>query len=238
MTRALSFGQVADDYDRYRPGYPDALYAAVLAPRVLEAGAGTGRATLAMAQRGANVVAVEPDPAMAAVVRRRTQQLSNVAVHESAFEDFVPEPGVFDRVVSAQAWHWVDPERGARTAAAALKPDGRICLWWNHTRDISGPTWDAVHAAYREHAPELIDNEDDTLPDALPGFTPWTVHEFPWDTSYDADGYAGLMLTHSNHIALEPGRRARLGDAIRAAIGDGRLEYPYRTLLITAQPIR
>src|SRR3954453_13689030 len=237
-TRALSFGQVAGQYDRYRPGYPDALYDAVSAPRILEAGAGTGRATLALAQRGANVVAAEPDPARAAVVRRRTHELSNVEVYESAFEDFAPEPGAFDRVVSAQAWHWVDPERGARTAAAALKPDGRLCAWWNHTRDTSGPAWDAVHAAYAEHAPELLDAEDRTLPDTLLGFTPWTVQEFQGDANYDADAYVGLMLTHSNHIALEPGRRARLADGIRAAIGDGRLEYPYRTVLITAQPIR
>src|SRR3954451_10056897 len=119
-TRALSFGQVADEYDRYRPGYPDALYDAVSAPRILEAGAGTGRATLALAQRGANVVAVEPGPAMAAVVRQRTGGLA-VEIHESTFEDCAPEP-VFDRVVAAQAWHWVDPERGARPAAAALRP--------------------------------------------------------------------------------------------------------------------
>jgi len=83
-TRALSFGQVADDYDRYRPGYPDALYAAVLAPRMLEAGAGTGRATLALAQRGANGRrGWSPTPRWPRWSGGGTEHLSNVAVHES-----------------------------------------------------------------------------------------------------------------------------------------------------------
>src|SRR2546427_238382 len=60
------FGEVADLYDRARPGYPEALVDDVLeccglpAPRVLEVGAGTGKATVAFAARGLEIVALEP----------------------------------------------------------------------------------------------------------------------------------------------------------------------------------
>ena len=58
-------------YDRRRPGYPAALYADLLAlvdrgGRALEAGAGTGKATVTLAHCGLEVVSFEPDQAMAA----------------------------------------------------------------------------------------------------------------------------------------------------------------------------
>src|SRR3954447_10178762 len=127
--RALSFGTVAAQYHRSPPGYPDALLDDGLAPGILEAGAGTGRATRALAQRGAAIVAIEPDPAMAELVRARTQGL-DVEVAVSAFEDYAPPPHAFDRVVTAQAWHWVDKPRAAEVAARALKPGGELCVWW------------------------------------------------------------------------------------------------------------
>ncbi|MFC9839116.1 class I SAM-dependent methyltransferase [Rhodococcus sp. NPDC127530] len=245
--RARSFGQVAELYDRWRPGYPDALYDDVLslapAGRVLESGAGTGRATLGLAQRGASVLAIEPDPAMAAVARRRTQGWS-VEVQESAFEDCSVAAAAYDLVVAAQSWHWVDPQRGAAVAARALRKGGSLCLWWNRPRDLSGPTWDAIDDAYAEYAPELDrraasrlqpDTEEQAAPAA--GFTPWASRTYNWTKSYDAESYTGLMRTQSNHVLLQPDQREKLLAAIHTAItdtGEGCLVYPYRTLLLTA----
>ena len=44
------------------------------------------------------------------------------------------------------------------------------------------------------------------------------------------------MQTQSDHVRLPAGQRARLVEAIRAAIAGtgGQLEYRYRTLLLTA----
>jgi len=246
--RARSFGQVAELYDRSRPGYPDALYADVLrlgpGGRVIEAGAGTGRATLALARRGASVVAVEPDPAMAAVARLRVQGME-VAVMESTFEDCTPPAGTFDLVVAAQAWHWVDPERGAAAAARALRPEGALCVWWNRPGERAGPVWDVIDAAYAEHAPALDRRAALRRQPAIeaqakpaPGFAAWTARTYDWSAIYDAVSYGDLVQTHSDHLQLAAPRRERLVDAIRAAItdaGGGRLEYRYRTLLLTAQ---
>lgn len=210
--RARSFGQVAGLYERWRPGYPDALYTDVLelgpGGQVLEAGAGTGRATLALARRGASILAVEPDPAMAAVARRRTQGMA-VEVQESTFEDCSVVPGTFDLVVAAQSWHWVDGERGPPVAARALRPGGALCLWWNRPRELAGPVWDAIHEAYAEHAPALDrratlhqqpEREQQVEP-AL-GFTPWITRTYDWSATYDAESYGGLVQTHSDHLQL------------------------------------
>ena len=65
--RALSFGVVAEAYERFRPAYPVELldmvmtYAGRPVRTALEIGAGTGKATRLFAQRGVMVTAVEPD---------------------------------------------------------------------------------------------------------------------------------------------------------------------------------
>ena len=268
--RARSFGSVAEAYDRYRPGYPDALLDDVLAlapgRRVLEAGAGTGRATLELVRRGARVVAVEPDPAMAEVARRRLAGLTGhtgagpggdadvdaggggVDVREARFEDHDAPDRAFDLVVAAQAWHWVDPEGGPAAAARALVDGGVLAVWWNRPRDPSGPVWDAIHAVYAEHAPGLAHSSrahththshaEDTV--AAPGFTAWTRRTYAWSAPYDAETYCAMVATHSDHIRLPDAQRARLLEAVHDAIvgAGGRLDYEFRTLLLHARTDR
>jgi SAM-dependent methyltransferase len=253
--RSRAFGRVADAYDRFRPGYPAALLDDVLAlapampPRILEAGAGTGRASLLLAARGARVTAVEPDPEMAAVARRRAGEAGvadRIELVEAAFEASDPAPGAYDLVTAAQAWHWVDPQAGPATARRALRPGGALCVWWNRPGDLEGPVWDAVHAAYATHAPAL---ERRTALHRRPvgeqalapaeGFGPWTHRHYDWVARYAAADYAALVGTHSDHLLLPEEQRAALADAIRAAIedaGEGVLEYRYRTLLLSASP--
>jgi SAM-dependent methyltransferase len=109
---AVVFGEVAELYDAARPGYPEALFDEVLASvprprRALEAGAGTGGATVVLAQRGVEVEAIEPDHRMAALARRRTAGLP-VRVRELRFESWDGPANAFDLVVCAQAGDLVE----------------------------------------------------------------------------------------------------------------------------------
>jgi SAM-dependent methyltransferase len=239
------FGEVAELYDARRPGYPAELYDAVLAAapearRALEAGAGTGRATVALALRGLRVDAVEADPAMAAIARRATAGLP-VQVHVTPFEAFEPEAGAYDLVVSAQAWHWIAPAGGGPVAAAALREGGVLALWWNRWTGEQDDTWRAVHEAYAREAPELAGTEVPPLQDVsgeLPdGFAPLAQHAFPWTTEYSAREYADLQRTYSDHRMLGEERLDRLTRAVRRAIDEagGRLSYSYRCELLLAR---
>jgi SAM-dependent methyltransferase len=94
LLRAI-FDEAAELYDRARPGYPAALFddLAELTPlrpgsRVLEIGPGTGQATLPLAERGYQVVAVELGADLAAVARRKLAGFPNVEVVTAAFEDW------------------------------------------------------------------------------------------------------------------------------------------------------
>jgi trans-aconitate methyltransferase len=107
--RAGSSGRDAERYDRSRPSYPRVLVDRLMADRpraVVDVGCGTGIAARLFAQRGATVLGVEQDPRMAEVARTH-----GVDVEVSGFEDWDAAGRRFDLLISAQAWHWVDPGR-------------------------------------------------------------------------------------------------------------------------------
>lgn len=244
-SRALSFGKVAENYDRARPGYPAELYADIMTGdglRVLEAGAGTGKATVALAELGASVVAVEPDPAMAELVRRRTEN-RDVEVQVSRFEDCAVPAASFDVVVAAQSWHWVNHEQGAAVAARALVPGGVLRLWWNMPGDLEGPAWEAVRAAYDATEPaaapllahSLGAQPESNVPRAA-GFGPWTTSTYEWVQRYSADEFCAMAATYSSHLVLDDRHRAEVLNAVHEAITRHvHVDYHYVTQMVTAQ---
>src|SRR5207248_523841 len=110
------YGEELMAWIRMRPGAAPHDAAAV---RAFCVGCGTGIASRPFQDRGCRVTGVEPDERMAAVARRH-----GLAVEVSRFEDWDPAGRRFDLVVSAQAWHWVDPARGAAQAERALRSGG------------------------------------------------------------------------------------------------------------------
>jgi SAM-dependent methyltransferase len=129
------FDEVPELYDRVRPGYPDELFADLVAitgigdeAAVLEVGCGTGLATRSLARLGGSVTAVEPGAGMSALARQRLAAFRNVDVQSSTFEDWDDRGRRFDVLVAASAWHWVDPSIGWRRAHEVLRPGGWIAL--------------------------------------------------------------------------------------------------------------
>src|SRR5258708_2218356 len=155
------FAEVADLYDRARPGYPEALVDDVLAftgtpaPRVLEVGAGTGKATVAFAARGLDIVALEPTPEMAAVAARNCRSFPGVRVEVSTFEDWPGDGPGFDLLLAAQSWHWLPKEVRCRKAHEMLRAGGVLALFWNLPVRDEGALWDDLDAVYERLAPTL-----------------------------------------------------------------------------------
>src|ERR1700756_1544723 len=124
--RANSFGGAAQNYDTHRPRYPDRLIDDVLAPgagRVLEAGAGTGIASMQMIERGADLLAVEPDTRMAPVA-----QAKGIPGEIATFEQWDPAGRQFDRVVFAASFHWVNPTVALPKVRELLSDGGKLAL--------------------------------------------------------------------------------------------------------------
>jgi SAM-dependent methyltransferase len=150
------FSDRADDYARYRPGYPpaaiDALLADLGAPTALAAadvGAGTGISSRLLADRGVRVIAIEPNAAMRAAAAPHAR----VEWREGTAEATGLAAGEVDAVLAAQAFHWFDVERAVAEFQRILRPSGRLAIVWNRrSRE------DAFTVGYRQ-ALDAIDAE-------------------------------------------------------------------------------
>jgi SAM-dependent methyltransferase len=250
--RSRLFDQQAEAYDRFRPTYPDAVIDELLGPvpiglDVLDVGCGTGIASRQMAQRGATVLGVELAPRMAEIARG-----PGVDVEIAAFEAWDAVGRTFDRVTSAQAWHWLDLPIATAKAGSVLRPGGKLGLIWNAgcqpddladaLEGVYGSIVPGGHRLFRGYAANRtsdmktgLSSEIDAI-SAVPEFGAPTEKWFPWTRVYQRDEWVSQLLSRSDHCALERAVRDRLFEAIGAAIDDhgGSFVMNFETVLITA----
>jgi SAM-dependent methyltransferase len=160
------FNEIADEYDRHRPAYPDALIdhayeAAGLAPgaRVLEIGCGTGQLTRSLLARGLRVVAVEPGEKLITRARDRLAGAGEVQFIGARLEEASVPSAHYRAVFSASAIHWVDPDVSWRKIADALVDGGTVALvsYFGLEDARSADDQHALRAALARVAPELAD---------------------------------------------------------------------------------
>jgi SAM-dependent methyltransferase len=196
LDEGMVFGEVADVYDRVRRPFPVALIDDVLTysevadghRRALEVGAGTGRATIPFAERGVPIVAVEPDPAMAAILARRAAQFRGVDIVRCSFEEFRPAKR-FGLLFSAEAWHWTRPATRWSLAADALADGATLALFYNNERIDEPVLRTAMLKAYADYAPTVVIRDDPVTPQQV-----W--RQWPGDELSDTAAFGSLASRH------------------------------------------
>jgi SAM-dependent methyltransferase len=162
---ARSFDAWADEYDRFRPGYPDEVFDTIEArlalpsqPLVVDLGAGTGRASLAMAARGWRVTAVEPGRPMLELLRERASEDGLVvSTIEADAESTGLDPMSVDLVTAAQAFHWFAKGAAMEEIARILRPGGGLAFFWN-VRDAARSPFLADYAELLKRLTERADD--------------------------------------------------------------------------------
>jgi SAM-dependent methyltransferase len=250
-----TFDSAAELYDRARPGYPPAMFddladlACIGAGcRVLEIGCGTGKATVPLAARGADITCVELGANMAAVARRNLADSANVRIEVGAFEEWQLPVEPFDTVLSATAFHWLDPATRVSKSARALKPGGVLAtIDTHHVKGGSEELFIAIQDCYEHWDPattpdlrlqpaaEIPFNTEDGLTEYFE--TP-VFRRYEWDLVYTTRTYLDTLLTYSGHIALPTEQREGLLACIANLIesrNGGRITKRYLTELRVAR---
>ena len=209
--RALSFGRFAEEYELWRPGYPPEAVDWLVPPgatRVADVGAGTGKLTGSLLERGLAVDALEPDPGMLAVLRR----VHPDAVPHLASADALPlaERSV-DAVLVADAWHWFPHAAAIEEVRRVLRPGGWLGLVWNTAAPVE--PWEFELAGIdpdRTAGTELCAPGLPSPPDATASF-PWT-----WEVT--PDQWCSYLATNSGVAAMPQAEREQHLDAARSVV--------------------
>ena len=158
------FDEIAAEYDRRRPTYPDELVdqACQVAgigsgDHVLEVGCGSGQLTSGLVARGLHVTAIEPGKNLIALARQNLEGAGEVEFVSAQFEDALLPREQFQAVFSASAFHWIDPKVSWQKVADVLVPGGTLALvqYFGIEEPRSKRDQVAALAAMRKVAPDI-----------------------------------------------------------------------------------
>ena len=233
-----TFESVAERYDAARPTYPQALFddLAELAAipkggHILEIGPGTGKASVALAARGYELVGVELGPQLAEVARRNLAPFAQAQIVVGDFEEWEPfEPDErFDAVVAFTALHWIAPDVRYAKPARLLRSGGALAVI--ETKHVlpadADPFWTDVQADFDaivphpENRPPLAPEDVGDLREEIEAsglYRDVEVRRHFWDVEYGPDEYVAVLGTYSVNLALPAAQRDELFARIHARI--------------------
>ncbi len=253
--RSMSFGSIADQYNRLRPSPPPAAIDWLLPDRatfVVDLAAGTGLLSRAIGGKAGQVLAVEPDTRMSEVLLEETPGVRAVAGVGEALP--LNEASV-DAVLVSSAWHWMNPEVAVPEIGRVLRDGGRFGLIWTsrdrevawvrHIDRLREPVDSPVlHAP--AHQPGGVEtprfrNRYVTLPESN-SFTNIETASFTFTKTIAVEDYAPMIATYSRIITASEQERAKILARVREAIdeqfpGATEIELPMRSLCWRADRI-
>ena len=198
----LSFGNVAETYDRVRPPYSGVLLdraQEVLGldgfARVLDLAAGTGRLTRELESRFVDVVAVEPD--------ERMRALHGTAVSGSAEAIPLGAESV-EAVFVGEAFHWFDTAAAISEIARVLRPRGGLAIvgthWWETEPPLPERALELLSEPYLRFAAQRSPAWEDQFEDSR--FEPLRNERLEEVTLVDPDQLLELYSTTSSLAAI------------------------------------
>ncbi|MBH1939742.1 class I SAM-dependent methyltransferase [Mobilitalea sibirica] len=164
------YKDIALIYEQVRPSYPAQLIQDIIAAtniglnsRLLEIGAGTGKATVQLAEKGFKIHAIEVGKDMGEILVDKCVIYPNVSVEISSFEEWTPKHNdKYDMIFCAQAFHWLDATIKYKKCHDLLKENGYLILfWYNASADMTKET-EKINQKVNEIVRKYVDRHPET----------------------------------------------------------------------------
>lgn len=233
---ATSFGAEAGNYEVGRPDYPFEAVAWMLEPmsegsrRIADVGAGTGKLTRVLAQApDAEVVAIDPDPAMLAALR---EAIPGVPTFTGSAESLPLPDAAIDAVVLGQAWHWVEPVAASAEIGRVVRAGGVLGLIWNLRDDRVEWVRRLTDIMHGSHAEMMLAAGD---PVTASPFGPLEQESWEWTRAITREQLHSMASSRSYIITASAEEKARIRtemDALFDELGlnaDATIDLPYVT---------
>ncbi len=244
------FSNRVDDYVRYRPGYPDGLFAMLAAQGCLDAGrvvvdVGSGTGILSrglLDSGGARVVGIEPNAPMRAAAERAFAGQPRFESVDASAEATGLAAASADLVIAAQAFHWFDAPRARVEFARILVPGGLVALVWNQRRASAlNAEYLQMLERYAHDYANVRESERSSEEKMRAFFAPVSPRMATFDNQQRLDeaGFAGRLLSSSyappaGHPMHEP-MMVRAGEIFRAYAREGLVTVAYDTIVWSAR---
>lgn len=251
--KQVDFGKTANDYGRYRAGYPDELFGRLEAfgighagQRVLDLATGTGFLGRGFERCGGKVIGLDISMPLMLEGRRLDQEAEVEMGYVRATAEVLPfKDGSFDVVCAGQSWHWFDRQRVASEARRVLRSGGRLVLAHFDWIPLPGNVVEATEALIVKHNPSwrlgggIGIHPKYTRDVALGGFDRIETFSFDVFAPYSHEGWRGRIRASAGvGGTLKPEQVAAFDSELAAILKERFSEEPigvhHRTFALVA----
>ncbi len=201
------FSNRVENYVKYRPDYPREIVGYLSTncglsseSIIADVGCGTGISCRMFLENGNRVFGIEPNEAMRAAAVMQLAEFPWFIAVDGTSDATTLASGSVDFVVSAQAFHWFDPEKTRPEFYRILKPGGHIVLIWNERQLDTTPFLVEYEAFLLKYANDYGNVRHENIAESeLSGFyqQEYIAATFQNEQIFDFDGIKGRMLSSS-----------------------------------------
>jgi SAM-dependent methyltransferase len=246
-----NFGAPAEDYARFRAGFPDSLFERLSAFGIGAAGeavvdVGTGKGTLArgFALRGCKVIGIDPDDRLLSQARQLDATASVTVDYKIGRAEAIPLGDESADIVSAgQCWHWFDGARAAREIGRITRPRGRIVVAYFSWLPWIGNVVEATERLILKYNPSWqLGGGNGVFLESLPhlyaaGFSQFETFSYDRDVAYSAEAWRGRVRASAGvGVFLLPAEvkafDAELAGMLEGTVPGDVLQIPHRVFAV------